>query len=316
MQKFLFQRMLFGLMSLVAATLIVFVLSRMQGDPLLLYAKPGGYGVSPEQMAALSAKLGLDKPLLLQYFIWLGDVLTGDFGKTLLAERDVRKVVFEKLGATVQLGVAAFILATLIGIPLGVLSAIRRATVWDYAGRTFALFGQATPAFFTGILGILVFAVILGWLPPGARPVDEPFWPSQVKALIMPTITLGWAPAATYVRLTRSSMLEILDSEYIKLARGKGVEMRKVIWKHAFRNALIQPITVSALILIGFLEGSVIVESVFAWPGVGRLAVDSIHNNDFPLLTGVIFMFAILYIAGSFFADIIYTVIDPRIRYS
>ena len=166
-----------------------------------------------------------------------------------------------------------------------------------------------------GIVGILIFAVTLDWLPPGGRPVDETFWPHQVKALALPTLTLGLLPAASYLRLTRSSMLEVLDSEFVKLARAKGVEVNTVIWKHAFRNALIPPITVSALILIGFLEGSVIVESVFAWPGVGRLAVDSIHNNDFPLLTGVIFMFAILYVAGSFLADMLYLVIDPRIRY-
>ena len=315
MRKFLAQRFVFAIMSLVAATLIVFVLSRMAGDPLLLYAKPGGYGMSEEQIAALSEKLALDRPLIVQYFIWLGRVVTGDFGQTLLAERDVRTVVFEKLGATIQLGIAAFVLATLIGIPLGVLSAIARGTIWDYIGRTIALLGQATPAFFMGIVGILIFAVTLDWLPPGGRPVDEPFWPHQVTALALPTLTLGLLPAASYLRLTRSSMLEVLDSEFVKLARAKGVEVNTVIWKHAFRNALIPPVTVSALILIGFLEGSVIVESVFAWPGVGRLAVDSIHNNDFPLLTGVIFMFAILYVAGSFLADMLYLVIDPRIRY-
>lgn len=302
-------------MSLVAATLIVFVLSRATGDPLLLYAKPGGYGVSPEQIAALSEKLGLNRPLIVQYFLWLGNVLRGDFGETLLAEQDVRMVVFQKLGATVQLGLAAFVLATIVGIPLGVLSAVRRGTLWDYIGRGFALLGQATPPFFTGILGILVFAVYLDFLPPSGRPVDKPFFPDQMVAMIMPMITLGWLPAATYLRLTRSSVLETLDSEFVKLARAKGVDSARVIWKHAFRNALIPPLTVSALILIGFLEGSVIVESVFAWPGVGRLAVDSIHNNDFPLLTGVIFMFAILYVFGSFLADVMYMVVDPRIRY-
>lgn len=310
------QRIVFGILSLVAATLIVFVLSRAQGDPLLLYAKPGGYGVSEEQLKALSEKLALDKPLVVQYFIWLGRVVQGDFGKTILAERDVRTVVFEKLGATVQLAMMAWIFATLVGVPLGVLSAVKRGSFWDYLGRAFALFGQATPVFFLGILGILFFAVILGWLPAGGRPIHLNFWPGQLKALILPTIALGWLPAATYLRLTRSAMLEVLDSEYIKLARAKGVTSNWVIWKHAFRNALISPVTVSALILIGFLEGSVVIESVFAWPGVGRLAVDSIHNNDFPLLTGVIFMFAALYVFGSLIADLTYSIIDPRIRYN
>lgn len=307
---------MFGVFSLVAATLIVFVLSRATGDPLLLYAKPGGYGVSEEQIEALTKKLALDKPLIVQYFIWLGRVSQGDFGKTILAERDVRTVVTEKLGATIQLGLMSWVFATLVGVPLGVLSAVKRGSVWDYSGRIFALFGQASPVFLTGILGILLFAVILGWLPAGSRPIHQPFWPNQFKALIMPTIALGWLPAATYLRLTRSSMLEVLDSEYVKLARAKGVKSYSVIWKHAFRNALISPITVSALILIGFLEGAVVVESVFAWPGVGRLAVDAIHNNDFPLLTGVIFMFAALYVTGSLIADLTYSIVDPRIRYN
>jgi peptide/nickel transport system permease protein len=314
-RKYLIQRFFFGVLSLIAATLIVFVLSRAQGDPLLLYAKPGGYGVSPEQIAALEEKLALDRPLIVQYLIWLGRIVRGDMGETLLSERPVSDVIGEKLGATLQLGLLAWIFATLVGVPLGVLSAVKRGSVWDYLGRAFALFGQAAPVFFLGILGILLFAVQLGWLPAGLRPIQDPFWPSQAKALVMPTIALGWLPAAVYLRLTRSAMLEVLDSEYVKLARAKGVSGRSVIWRHALRNALIPPITVSALVLVGFLEGSVVIEAVFAWPGIGRMAVESIHNNDFPLLTGIILMFAVLYVVGSFVADIAYTLVDPRIRY-
>ena len=295
---------------------MVFVLSRATGDPLLLYAKPGGYGVSPEQIAALEAKLGLDRPLVAQYFIWLGRVVRGDLGQTLLAEREVSTVIGEKLGATAQLALASWLFGTLIGVPLGVLSSVKRGSVFDYIGRSFALVGQAVPVFWTGIMGILLFAVTLGWLPAGSRPVDEPFFPKQLMALILPTIALGWLPAATYLRITRSSMLEVLDSEYVKLGRAKGVSAVRIIWKHAFRNALIPPITVSALILVGFLEGAVVIEAVFAWPGLGRTVVDSIFNNDFPLLTGVILMFAVLYVAGSFLADMMYAIVDPRIRYS
>lgn len=315
MRKYLVRRFFFGILSLIAATLIVFVLSRAQGDPLLLYAKPGGYGVSPEQVAALEAKLALDKPLIVQYLIWLGRTVRGDLGATLLAEQDVGHYIIQRLGATIQLGIIAWVLATLIGVPLGVLSAVKRGSFWDYAGRIFALLGQATPVFFLGILGILLFAVTWGWLPAASRPVHEPFWPAQAKALVMPSIAMGWGPAAAYLRLSRSAMLEVLDSEYVMLARAKGASSRMVIWRHAFRNALIPPITVSALVLVGFLEGSVVVESVFAWPGIGRVAVESIHNNDFPLLTGVIMMFAVLYVGGSFIADIAYTLVDPRIRY-
>tara|TARA_B100000214_G_scaffold371415_1_gene347763 strand:+ start:1430 stop:2377 length:948 start_codon:yes stop_codon:yes gene_type:complete len=315
LRKYLIQRFSFGILSLIAATLIVFVLSRATGDPLLLYAKPGGYGMSPEQIAALTEKLALDKPLIVQYLIWLGRTVTGDLGNTLLAEQPVLDVIKMKIGATFQLGLVAWVVATAVGIPLGVLSAVKRGSAWDYIGRIFALFGQATPVFFIGILGILFFAVNLGWLDAAGRPTQEPFFPAQFKSLIMPTVALAWLPAASYLRITRSAMLEVLDSEYIKLARAKGVSQRAVIWRHALRNALIPPITVSALILVGFLEGSVVVEAVYAWPGIGRMAVESIHNNDFPLLTGIILMFAVLYVVGSFLADIAYTIVDPRIRY-
>lgn len=316
MGRYLLQRASFGVMSLFAATIIVFVLSRATGDPLLLYAKPGGYGVSPEQVAALKKKLALDKPLIVQYLIWAGRVMRGDLGNTILAERPVSKVVMERLPNTIILGLAAWTFATVIGIPLGILSAVKRGTFWDYLGRGIALFGQALPQFWVGIVAILIFAVHFGWLPSGTMGDTKPFFPDRLKHLILPTITLGWTPMAAYLRITRSAMLEVLDAEYVKLARAKGVTGWAVIGKHAFRNALIPPLTVSALILVGFLDGAVLVESVFSWPGVGRLALDAIFNNDFPLLTGVILIFAIFFVLGSLVADFLYVVIDPRIRYT
>lgn len=316
MRRYIIQRASFGVLSLLAATMLVFGMSRAAGDPLLLYAKPGGYGVSPEQVEALKKKLALDKPLVVQYFIWLGNVLQGDLGKTLLAERPVSKVIRERLPGTLILGVSAWTFATLIGVPLGILSAVKRGSVWDYLGRGIALFGQALPQFWVGIVAILIFAVNLDWLPAGTRGDAKPFFPDQIKHLILPTITLGWTPMAAYLRITRSAMLEVLDTEYVKLARAKGVTGWSVIGKHAFRNALIPPLTVSALILVGFLDGAVLTEAVFSWPGVGRLALDSIFNNDFPLLTGVILMFAFLFVVGSLIADAMYVLIDPRIRYT
>lgn len=315
MGKFLIRRAIFGSFSLLAATILVFSLSRATGDPLLLYAKPSGYGVSQAQIDALKAKLGLDKPLVVQYFMWLGNVFRGDLGQTLDGRQQVTHVIRQKIGATLELGLTAWVFATLAGIPLGILSAVKRATIWDYLGRTIALFGQGLPQFWVGIVAILIFAVSLGWLPAGTRAIDQPFFPDQLKHLILPAITLGWAPMAAYLRLTRSAMLEVLDSEFVTLARAKGTSTRDVIWKHAFRNALIPPITVSALVLVGFIDGAVLVESVFSWPGIGRLAVQSIYNNDFPLLTGVVLMFALMFVIGSFVADILYVVIDPRIRY-
>ncbi len=318
MYAFLARRLLYALLSVVAATAIVFALSRMAGDPRLLYAKPGGYGVSEEQYEALGKKLGLDKPLVVQYFMWLGRMLRGDMGKTLLDEKPVSRVLQEKIGATLQLGLAAWLFATIVGVPLGVVSAVRRGTLLDYLARGFALFGQALPAFWVGIIAILLFAVHLGWFPSGTRGIHRGFplaW-DNIRFYILPAVTLGWLAAAGYLRLTRSAMLDILDSEFIKLARAKGVTSLKIIWKHAFRNALIPPLTFSALLMAGFITGAVVVETVFAWPGLGRLAVEAVNNNDFPVLTGSVLLFTVIFITMNLLADLAYGYIDPRIRYS
>ena len=304
-----------GVLSLIAATAVVFALSRLAGDPLLLFAKPGGYGVSPQQEAALRASYGLDKPVVVQYLVWLGKTLKGDLGESLVQRSPVRGIIAERIPASFQLGFAAWLLATLVGIPLGVLSAVRRATIWDYLGRSVALFGQALPVFWLGIMSILLFAVALGWLPAATRPVGEPL-STTIKYFILPTITLGCLPAAVYLRLTRSAMLEVMDSEFIKLARAKGISSRVVVWKHAFRNALIPPVTVSALVLASFLEGSIIVETIFAWPGLGRMALKAVEDNDFPLLLGTVLFFAFLYVVFNSLADLLYARIDPRIRYT
>ena len=314
MQRFLIRRFSFILLSAFAVTILVFTLSRTMGDPLLLYANEG-YGRTPEQMAALERYLGLDRPLIVQYFMWLGNALTGDLGNSLVDRRPVTRLLLERAPATIQLAVAGWVLATIVGIPLGVLSAVKRASVWDYVGRVFALFGQATPAFWFGIVAILIFSVMLGWLPTSTRPTDVPL-PIQIKHFILPTVVLAWGPAAGYLRLTRSAMLEVLDSEYIKLARAKGVRGPAVVWKHAFKNALIPPVTVSVLLLAGYLNGATVVEIIFAWPGLGRLALSSLYNNDFPLLTGSVLLITLLYLAAYFISDVIYAILDPRIRYS
>lgn len=314
MKRFVARRFAFGILSILAATVIVFSLSRMAGDPLLLFADPMGYGITPEQTRQLAKRLGLDKPLIVQYFVWLGNTLKGDLGKTLRDRRPVRSVITGRIGATLQLALGAFIFATVVGIPLGVLSAVKRGTTLDYMGRGFALFGQALPVFWIGILGILIFSVRLDWLPSATRPVNVPFL-TQVKHFVMPTIVLGWYPAAAYLRLTRSAMLDVLDSEYVKFARGKGVRPWGVVWKHAFRNALLQPLTLSALVVAGFIHGSVIVETVFAWPGMGRLAVTAVWDNDFPILVPTVLFFAVIYVVMNFLADVGYAYVDPRIRF-
>ncbi|MCH8184960.1 MAG: ABC transporter permease [Chloroflexi bacterium] len=312
MRRFLMRRIAFALLSVVGATAFVFALSRMAGDPVLLYAKPAGYGVDTEYLDNLRRKLGTDKPLIVQYGMWMGRMVRGDLGRTLLGERKVTTVIRQKLGNTFQLAFAGWLLATIVGIPLGVLSAVKRGTAWDYFGRTFALFGQALPAFTVGIVLILIFSVKLGWLPSAFKGDGI-----SIKHFILPAITIGWAAAAGYTRLTRSAMLEILDSEFIKLARAKGLSNEMVIWKHALRNALIAPLTFSFLLLAGLLNGAVVAEVIFAWPGLGRVAlVEAVNNNDFPLLTGAVLVFIVIYLMVSLFADLLYAWIDPRIRYT
>ena len=310
MRRFIIRRFVFSLVSIVVATLLVFLLSRAAGDPLLLYAN-SGYGLTAEGELALRKKLALDRPVPVQYALWLGRTLKGDMGETILDRKPVFRIVTQRLPSTIHLGATAFLLSFLIGIPLGVLSAVTRGSIWDYVGRFIALLGQAVPQFWLGLVLILVFAV--HWqIFPAALKGDGLL---DVKHLVLPTITLAAGGFAFYMRITRNAMLQVLDSEYIRLARAKGVSNRVVIWKHAFKNALIQPLTGMTLGLTGFLTGSVLVETVFAWPGMGNMAITAVNNNDFPILQAVVFFFTILFVSMTFITDLLYAFIDPRIRY-
>lgn len=315
MRKFLVRRAGFAIFTLIAATMIVFFISRLAGNPLLIYATPEGYGISQDRLDALSQKLGLNRPLVVQYVMWLGQAVRGDFGQTLQGGQPVTRVIRQHIGATLELAVAAWVFATVVGIPLGVLSAVKRASYLDYVARGFALIGQGAPPFWIGIMGILLFSVHLNWLPAGTRGLPNASVWVVFKHLIMPMVVLGWHAASGYLRLTRSAMLEVLDSEYVKLARSKGASEITVIWRHAFRNALIPPLTLSALLLAGFLNGAVVVEVVFGWPGIGQLATQAVFQNDFPTMTGIVLSFAALFAVASFVADILYVFIDPRIRF-
>lgn len=296
---------------MIVASAITFGLSRSAGDPRLLYAGAEGYGMTPEHWEAIGKELGLDKPYVVQYFVWMENILTGDFGESLAAKQPVTTVIGEKIPATLQLGLAAWIVATVVGVPLGVLSAWKRGSIWDYLGRSFALFGQALPAFWVGIMAVLIFAVLLGWLPSGTR--GDGF---SIRHMVLPTVVLAWSAAAAYLRLTRSAMLEIKDSEYLKLARAKGVSSWALIWKHAFRNAMISPLTYSAQLMGGLITGVVVIETVFAWPGLGAAAVRAVWDNDFPVMSMVVLLFTLIYVGVNFLADLSYALIDPRIRYN
>ncbi len=304
MQKFLLRRLLLLVFVLVGVSFVVFAMSRIQGDPRLLYLNEY---TTQEQWDAWGKQMGLDKPLVVQYFIWLGKALKGDLGTSLREARPVTQAVAERVPATLQLGLAAWVFTFVVGWPLGVLSAVKRSTIWDYLGRLVALFGQALPPFWVGIMLILLFSVQLEWLPTGRR--------GGIQHYVMPAITLGWLAAAGQLRLVRSAMLDVLDSEYIKLARAKGVSRAMVIWKHALKNALIPPLTFAGLTLAGFITGAVVTESVFAWPGLGRLAVEAVYQNDFPLLVGTIMFITLMYVVINFLVDVTYAFIDPRIRF-
>ena len=311
LSRFIVRRLLYALVALIGATMLVFGLSRLVGDPRDLYIQEGGYGTSPETRAVLEKQLNLDKPLPLQYGIWLGRVLKGDLGNSVFTRIPVSRQIRESAPRTLKLGLVSWVLATGMGIPLGIVAAVYRGTMWDKLARGFALLGQAAPPFWIGIMGILLFSVQLRWLPAGTEGEGL-----AIRNFIMPAFTLGWLSSAGYMRITRSAMLEVLDSEFVKLARAKGVGRTTVVWKHAFRNALIPPLTISALLLAGFITGAVVVETVFAWPGMGRLAVDAVSNNDYPLMTGTVLVFAAVYLVMNLLTDIAYAFIDPRIRYS
>ena len=291
---------------ILLTTVFTFALSRAAGDPrdlyLTMYTTPEVY----EQWGVL---LGLNKPLYLQYFDWLGDAARLNFGDSLAQKRPVTELIINRAPATLRLAAAGFVFALLVGLPLGVLSAVRRSSAGDYVGRVFALIGQSTPPFALAVVLIIIFAVELGWLPTSRQ--DH-----GLRSYILPAVTLGWAPAAGLLRLLRSSMLEVLDSEFVKMARAKGSSNTTVIWKHALRNALIAPLTYSTLLLAGFVTGSILVESVFAWPGLGLLGWQAVGHNDFALITGIVILTGSAFIIANLIADLLYAYVDPRIRFN
>ena len=305
------------MIAMFLVTIIIFSLSRLVGDPLAMLVSEGGYGISESALQIQREKLHLDKPVPLQYVFWLTDVFRGDLGHDLSDGFPVTQKIREKVAATVQLGVSAWVLATIFGLSFGMISAVKRGSLLDYAVRLIANLGITLPAFYVGIMAILIFAVTLEWVPVtviGTIGSEDPF--DKFKAMILPVTTLAWGAAAGYMRLMRSAMLEVLDSEYVKLARAKGVGGLKVIWKHALRNSLIVPITVSALLLWNFVTGTVVVEAVFAWPGLGLLAIDAVVNNNLNLLVGTTLLVGVVLITANLIADVLYVLVDPRIRLS
>ncbi|NQW17536.1 MAG: ABC transporter permease [Chloroflexi bacterium] len=312
MAEFLIRRLFASLVSVFGATIVVFVLIQLHNDPRELFVPDTGYGITQEQWENLGERLGFNDPLPIQYLRWIGRAMIGDFGISLAQQRPVADIIKGKIGATIQLAVGGWIFAVLLGIPTGVIAAVYRGSFWDYLARGIAIIGIGSPAFVTGLILVIVFSTKLNWLPAGTRGLEF-----DVRDYILPCVALGWPAAAGLMRLTRSSMLEVLDSEFVKLARAKGVPWRKVIFKHALRNALIAPLTSMLLLFSGWLNGALVIETVFSWPGIGYVALfTAVNDNDFPLLLGTVFIFILIFLAFAFIADVLYTIVDPRVRMS
>ena len=298
--------------TLVFVSILIFGLQQLlPGDPAVVLA---GEERDPNVVAYLHKKLHLDEPLPVRYLYWIDGVLHGDLGESLRLQKPVLALILEKLPVTIELALLAIVIALAIGIPAGIVSAVRRGSAWDYAANVVALWGLSTPNFWLGIMLILFFSVTLGWLP--ASGFVSPFenLKSNLAALIMPAFVLGNAIAAVLMRHTRSAMLQVLSSDYVRTARAKGLPERGVILKHALRNALIPVITLGALELGTLLSGAVLTEQVFTIPGFGKLIVDAVFNRDYAVVQGVVLFTATAYITLNLIADIAYVIVNPQIR--
>ncbi len=299
--------------TLLLVSLLVFGLQQLTpGDPALVLA--GEEGASPQLLAQIRAELWLDRPLPVQYLHWLAGLLHGNLGFSWRLREPVMALVAQKLPVTLQLGLMAFLIAVLIGVPTGVLAAVKRGTWWDAAANLVGLGGLSTPNFWLGIMLILLVSVKLGWLPPsGYVPLTQNPWQS-LATTIMPAFVLGNATAAVLMRHVRSAMLAALDQDYVRTARAKGLAELRVVIRHALRNALVPVVTLGALELGSLFSGAVLTEQVFSIPGFGKLVVDAVFNRDYPVVQGVVMVTATLYIVLNLLADGLYVLVNPRLR--
>jgi peptide/nickel transport system permease protein len=309
---FLIRRIAIVIPTIVLASMIIFALQQLlPGDPALAMA---GEERDPDAIAAIRARFHLDEPIPVRYAHWIGGVLQGDLGDSIRIQKPVGELVVEKLPVTIQLACMAMLVALGIGVPMGVISAVKNGTAWDYVANVIALWGLSTPNFWLGIMLILVFSVELGWLPASGFVKPSEDLSQNLLSLIMPAFVLGNAIAAVLMRHTRSAMLQALSSEYVRTARAKGMSERKVILKHALRNALVPVITLGALEFGQLLSGAVLTEQVFTIPGFGKLIVDAVFNRDYAVVQGVVLCTATAYILLNLFADIAYVLVNPRLR--
>ncbi len=305
MLKYIGFRIFQALLGLWFIATLVFILSRSIGDPAEVFTARNS-GVDAREIMA--AKLGLDRPVHEQYLKFLGQLVRLDLGDSVSNGIPVTQILVERMPATFTLGLVALIFALAFSLPLGVLGAVYRDSAIDWIAKVMAFLGQSMPPFWSGIMLIILFAVVWEMLPPAGK--------GGWQSYILPGFTLGWGVMAGMVRLVRSSMMDVLDSDYVAMARAKGLPEAVVIGKHALRNALLPVLTYSSLVLGAFMNGSVVVEQVFAWPGIGTAAVQSVVRRDFPVIQGVVIVFGSFFILINLFVDIMYAVIDPRIKYT
>lgn len=305
--QYITRRVLLAIPVILVVTILSFLLIHMApGDPIELLVNPRMLK-NPEIVNSIREKYGLDRPLYVQYFVWLRNICTGDFGESLYLEQPISNLLMQRWPNSLNLALAGLLLSYIIGVPAGIVSAINRGTALDFFSMLFALVGLAVPSFWLALLLMLVFSVQLGWFPIGGY--------GSLRALILPAIAYGAYSAAENARVTRSSMLEVLNEDYVRTARAKGLMERVVLYKHAFRNALIPLISLLGMRINWLLGGAVAIEVVFARPGLGRLLVNSVYRRDYPVIQILILLFAIGVVFGNLAADVLYALSDPQITY-
>lgn len=300
---YILKRLLFGLFSIAGASVLIFVATRLSGDPVMMMVPPEA---SDQVIRQVRESLGLDLPMWEQYFIFVGNALQGDLGKSYRWEMPALTLLLERLPATMLLASAGLLFSVCVSVPLGVLSAVYRGSWIDRIGKGLAMAGQAMPNFWVGLLLILVFSVYLGWLPA--------YGSGSWQHVILPAVALGSYPVAAQTRIVRSSMLDVLDSDYIKMGRILGASERVLVWKYAFRNAAVPLVTVLGVYFAAMLGGTFVVEVIFAWPGVGRTVVEAVFARDFPVVQAGVLFTSIVFVIVNLLVDLSYGIIDPRAR--
>ncbi|MCY3656799.1 MAG: ABC transporter permease [Chloroflexota bacterium] len=315
MTEYIIRRLLSAIPSLVLVSIIIFSLVRLvPGDVVMARLAEGGYA-DEEQLAAMRADLGIDRPFVTQYIDWASKAIRGDFGESLWDSKPVLPTIAQRMRVSIQIAIMAIVISIGIAIPMGVISAVKQDTVPDYAARLFAIIGLSMPDFWLATMLLLALTLWIGWLPEfGYFPLWED--PSRnLQALIFPALIVGYRLSATASRMTRSSMLEVLREDYVRTARSKGLQERTIIVRHALKNALIPVITIFGGLLSFMLGGLVVIETIFALPGMGRLALNAVLLRDYPVLQGTVMVMAVIFVTANLIVDLSYAVIDPRIRY-